>query len=665
MIAATPEDASPSPGKLSEGIREALLTIDELLKSSGLAMKEFQSGWEVILESYERDADEMERLLARYPPSYEEYIQRRLEARKKSRNNSNSTATGGGRRRNRKKRSRAATGPNLGAIYGGGGGDGGNGTATAAAENDAMDRSAHHALNFHLTDQAEGGSDDIFFLPPENDDDDGTIISGASPKGISRTRDDASVASSSTRSPGGRGCRSKKSPDRVRFDSRETMFRKMEEMRESESRLERRLFGDDSEGITERERKELGAALERCRSRNSKQVASMISKYRPKFQPSSSSSDRQRQQQGDDDNGDGNGNGGSPERRIERLGLSIPSLEEMMDEVNATVEAEQRDSSNEDDNGERGGDDADADDSVDEEMPSSADATEEATAIPMIPTLRRHVSDVRNEPIMEEEIPEEEEGDQTSPEPDDRPNGGRTAPITIPAAAAPPSLLRDSEDGRPSSEAMVCGDMEHFTPIQHLPLTAPEGTPSRQGGAREEEGVVSADGHRDDDDARGVATGGTSLRSLVQSHTQPVKIGPPRKDVPGTQNGASSSSSSTNNRPQGHLSVGGAGHTVKPLAALDAQIRKDLDTASVIGRENVSSQKPSELTTNTEQPAPETEAEQEGRSSESPAPGSADAPTSSPSSSVESLVDDDSMTEDEDYGSDDFDEFDDESFEDE
>lgn len=629
-----PSDSGlPSPGKLASGISDALATIDELLESSGSARKDFRSGWDGILESYEADVNEIERALARLPPSFEEYIAMRAEARKKQR------SAGARRGRAGRKKKRRAPPSNISAIYGDGGGGG-------AAENDDSGRppvqAAHHALNFHLTNgnnSGDGDADDIFFLPPEEEEDDMTVSSSISPKANRERGDDAASVASTTRAAAGASSSSSKrsNADQVRFHSREGMFLKMEEMRDAETRLEERLFGEDSEGITDRERRELECALDRCRSRNSKQVIDMISKYRPKrfrqqpqiqLHPASpSSKSTNKSVDGGDGVTEGCGGGvSSPEGRIERLGLTVPSLEDLMEEVNVAVAADEqrRLKSSEKEDIECGARDSDDDEeeidgSIREEESSCHGEETTSNGVLSIPTYPLYAAgDVRNEPIEEEE--ELPMASSDSGRNEKYSNSTRTKP-------AGTSLLRDSNDERPS-ESLVCADMEHFTPIQHLPLIGEDTTHrGRHGGPEEEKAAAGGIGG---DDA---APAPTSLMSLVQSHTQPVKIGPSRRETLGT-----ATTKNRDDRPQ-HLFVGGAGHTAKPLVALDAQIRKDLG-----GYTREGGQLPMEETT---------EALERPQRQQSPPPCSPDAPGGSLATSIT-----------EDYGSDDFDDFDDDTFED-
>ena len=427
----------PSPEKLVAGVDSALGTIDEMLRTSKTAKEEFQLMWDGSLESYRIDIREIETHLAKLPPSYDLYLQMKQDAKHNA----------------------------------------GRANIINPLRNEAEDKSnagtdtAHHALNFHMTDKQKHNVDagDIFLLPAE---DDATLDSSPTSR-WRQLADDTSVTSSLLHP------RSKQIEE-VKFDCRETMFQRMEEMRKLELQLEARLFGKDSTGITDKERKELTAALDRCRSHNSKQVISMVSEYRPRFVLSNSDKTHEN----------------SSENKMKRLGLNMPSLKEMLDTVKAEVAAEERDNeANE------------VGSYMEKEIEGPSLKLKHEMKNELNEPLEDYTKGVKEEVLVIPSVLQHINGDKPESIPEKKPhfpNGDHMNTSKEIYKNDNSQLVIKSCNNR-SSEEIVCSDLDHFTQIQHLPVEHPQ------------------------DVEESAQEGPPSLRSLVHSNTQPIRIGPARK----------------------------------------------------------------------------------------------------------------------------------------
>lgn len=421
--------------KLLDGVNEAVLTITQMLKTSAEALDTFQSQWEVLLENYDVDVKGFDEELDKLPlPSYEMQNAKSKETEMKERRRPMD-----GKRRGRPKIIGAAS--DRYAIDGEG--DGGESSLAGPV--------ANHSLNFHLSENRRAApdncEDDMFILPPESDDADKP---GDSPGKANESQnpsvapDESSIASSKTQGTAGRR-------ERRRFETRENMFHKLDLMRDTESQLERRLDGGEgssaaSPDLTERERQDLVVALERCRARHCAEIVEMVSAYKPRFTATTRTNNK--------DEG--------PSNRMKRLGLDIQSVEEMMEEVNASVV---------DDSRTLKGTNAAEDSDESTEGEESSIHSKARKAKKDVLSMQKSDQTKRTSKGAENNDVSSGRPDTDTP-PDDAEDCSEREP-------SKPGLILRTRDEPPAQRAAIMNDPHHFTSIQDLPVVRPETTVER------------------------------------------------------------------------------------------------------------------------------------------------------------------------------------------
>ena len=216
---------SPSWSSILSGVDETIKKIGTILSSSSKAKSEFQEKWTSLIDEFDNDIANLDNELAKFPPSWSLYVEMKEKER--------------GEERRRKRTTPSETAKSC----------------------------SSHALNYHM--KAEVEKDEIFMLPPEptiSKDDEMTSSSNLNrknsiaAKGLSREQ------------------RHKIEEER-KFNMREKIFVKMEELRSTEMKAIEQL-----ESPLETESKEQSdnvKSVEQVQQHSSNQMLKLIAQYKP------------------------------------------------------------------------------------------------------------------------------------------------------------------------------------------------------------------------------------------------------------------------------------------------------------------------------------------------------------------------------------------------
>jgi len=165
----------------------------------------------------------------------------------------------------------------------------------------------NHALNFHLQ-KYEKDDGSIFILPSEESS--LKSISTVSMK-VERSRCGNDLISGETRSK-----TTSKKNHKMKHNTRVTMLENIDQFRKIEDELEHQLYGKEGQTITSTQKREFQDTLDKCQVRTSTCIISMINDYKPSL-----SSTKYEKMKYDS------------KFEIKKLGLNIPSIKELMKEV--------------------------------------------------------------------------------------------------------------------------------------------------------------------------------------------------------------------------------------------------------------------------------------------------------------------------------------------
>jgi len=247
--------ASSSCQHLLSGVDDAIATISSILENSQQIRTDYTTHWSSILDSYEKDVAEFDDMLEQLS-----LLHRRI------------------------------------------------------GKEDGIINSNHHALNFHIQlDTSKGNDTGVFMLPPSDEldsqfnlDDSMSLVSHVPKAGDNHSKN-RQISLEQRR----------KTEQTLKFSARETMIGKFNEMRENEMQIERRLKedekGDDSI-MTDDERAELQASLNKCQQQHSRNIIAFVSSYKPKASGKTSSHGSQ----------------------LKRKGQGVPSIERMLEDIEKT-----------------------------------------------------------------------------------------------------------------------------------------------------------------------------------------------------------------------------------------------------------------------------------------------------------------------------------------
>lgn len=214
------------------GVDDALSKIKSILDSSDKAKKDFKESWQSVINSYQDDIAVLDNEILMLPPSLTLYMEMKEKERIEE-------------RQQKKKKSN---------------------TSSASS----------HALNFHLKRQVADETSDIFLLPPETE----TKLSDD--EMTSYTTSDSKLKHKSSRNLS----REQKRliEERKKFNLREKLLSKMEELREAEIKaMSTSSTAVQSEGDVKEINIDTDAgSFKRFQQKNSELMVKLIAQYKPR-----------------------------------------------------------------------------------------------------------------------------------------------------------------------------------------------------------------------------------------------------------------------------------------------------------------------------------------------------------------------------------------------
>lgn len=290
-------------------LENAMEIITDLVKKSIAIRAEFQTQWKSILKSYHNDLFTLENALEKLPPSFKLLLEQQKREKERFLQN------------------------NISSEH----------IISVDQKGNPEVISSQHALNFHLQkDCIDSDFQHVFILPPiENIDAGTTVLENELRSHHSSAQNDLNRNLVDGASEILSGHQKQRDDRKKRFNARVKMFQKMDEMRESEENIAQLLFSSmppvnskqsepsgeyiNQHRLTEREREELLAELDRCTKQNCEKKIELLTSYHSQVVPKKVASVVSRAEVG----------------KMKKLGLNIPCVESMLQEIQGIVEKEE------------------------------------------------------------------------------------------------------------------------------------------------------------------------------------------------------------------------------------------------------------------------------------------------------------------------------------